>query len=205
MTVEENKGGPQQQRTPGLIAIPGQFYSDATGKPFRNCIRCEKNLLMPGTHYLIEKAIRAYSEFETTDTVYEYAVCVSCYIEMRKELSQKSMQNLDTYFKDQADLIRRRDELLKEGSGYFDEWISECIIKHTPLSECSEYQLVCECTGDQLILSQMPYMVSGEAMDEMMDLLSDQTLDFLNGFRDRFLGPPQEVRDILRPSRVILL
>ncbi|MBN1782345.1 hypothetical protein JW948_14520 [bacterium] len=190
---------------PRHMDIPRLFYSDASGSPFEHCIQCQRRLFDTNSHYLIEKAIKSYPDYGSTDTVFEYAICISCYMDLRKSLSAESSGNMEAYFHRHTDLLERRKMLLANETLDYHEWIASCVFKNTPASRCKEYQVVCECQGDQMLFTLMPYMVCGEAMDEMMDLLSNQTIDFLNGFRDRFLGPSPEIRDLLKPSRIMIL
>ena len=41
----------------------------------------------PGTLYVVEKVMRQYPKFSTHDTIIEYAMCISCYEDIAKELA----------------------------------------------------------------------------------------------------------------------
>ena len=78
------------------------------------------------------------------------------------------------------------------------------MIKGTRIDELNEYVISAHCVEDKTILSFLPYMISETAMDEMTELLSKKTTDFLNGFRDKYFGLPPEFEDIFK-RRLILL
>lgn len=187
------------------ISIPKLFYSDAIGKPFERCIHCNRFLLGSTTHYMIEKVHKNYPELKTRDTLFEYAVCMDCYMELRKSLSNESIRNLENYMRRHVDLFHRREQLIRENKTDVYSWIDTCLIKNKPVQSCSEYQIMCECVGNRMLFTLTPYMVCDEAMDEMVTMLSEKTLGFFDDFRNRFLGPPPEVSELLKPSRVILM
>ena len=185
------------------IPIPHIFYSDLTRELLNRCIHCEKNL--KGAHYLIEKSIRKYMTFQTTDTVFEYAICVECQKIMQQSFSSESKENIKKYFKEKVNFENRRKHLWGKIDTNFEDWISNCLVLDTPIEECQEFQLVCECVDKNLILGDMPYMISGKVSDEIMNLLSNATLDEMNRFRDRFLGPSPEIRELLKDRPFVLL
>lgn len=190
---------------PEHISIPESFFSDATEKPFEHCIHCSRSLLDSNVHYMIEKVHKYYPELKTKDTIFEYAICIDCYIELRKSLSKESVKNLEKYLNQHVDLIERRQHLIQNENLDVNTWIGSCIIKNKPVRACTEYQTMCECIGSRMLFTFMPYMICDEAMDEMMELLSEKTLGFFDDFRSRFLGPSPEVRELIKPHRVLFI
>ncbi|NQT25494.1 hypothetical protein HQ585_09065 [candidate division KSB1 bacterium] len=180
------------------VEIPKLFYSDATGMPFHRCVDCGISLLESGTHYFIEKAIKNYPKLGTTDTIIEYAICYECYMEVQKSLSKQSLQSIETYFLENVNLYTRMKEVLEPVDSDPERWLSKCIVKGIDRKTAPEYQIMCECTGNQMHLSLAPYMVSMEALNEITDLLSAQTLDALNDFHKEHLGMPPELEPILK-------
>ena len=77
------------------MKIPEIFHSTGTGKPFSHCVSCNKELLNSDNPYIIEKAIRQYLEYKTTDTIFEYAMCMDCYMKIDQSLSDESKHNLE--------------------------------------------------------------------------------------------------------------
>jgi len=188
-----------------LVEIPTLFYSDETGLPFDRCIHCDTPLLTSGTHYFIEKAIKNYPNLDSTDTIIEYAICYSCYTEVQKTLSAKSLERIEHYFLQNVNLYARMKEVFDSGEADPEKWLSKCIVKGVDRKISPEYQIMCECTGNKMHLSLAPYMVSFEAMNEITELLSAQTLDALNGFYNEHLGLPPELQPILKDQPFFML
>ena len=180
------------------VAVPRLFRSHETGEPYRNCIECSGSLQGTETEYIIEKAFRSYLDFHISDTVFEYAMCMECAEEMTNSLSRESLGRLESYFAEGLNLEERMLWGLEENPD-FGKWVAACAIKGTPVENLNEYQVVAHCKGDRLILSVFPYLIGGEALDEMSGLLSNETLDIFNDFGDRHFGIPPEFRHTLRP------
>lgn len=185
----------QNQPPDNRIAIPPVFQADATGEPFKNCVMCARNLLEPGVRYMIEKAFRCDRKNNTTDTLLEYAICNSCRAKITASLSKESMQRMEDYFFRNLQTVFRN--LFLKGTDV-NEWIATCAVKGKPLKDCAEYQICCECEGDSMVLSHLPLMLCDEALEEMQGLLSAQTKEELDRFRDEFLGIPPEWRELLK-------
>lgn len=180
--------------------IPKEFYSFENEAPFDHCIECEKYLLDGDTEYIIEKAIRNYQGYNAKDVIFDYAICMECADQMRKEISKESWQAMMNYFQNNLD-IQHRMELFNESPS---EVFSSCMIKKTPMEECQEYQIYAHCKGDKLNMSNPPYMLSGEVMDELLPLLSEKTVDDMNGFMQKHFSPDPSIMEPT-PPRFILL
>lgn len=185
------------------IEIPKLFQSFKDGRKFENCIVCNKYLLQDGIHYIIEKAIRNYPTLLTHDIIFEYAMCFECMESLKDEISEESMNNINKYFEEKVDLKKRFEESQMYGLDY-NEFISKCIVTGKSIFKLNEYVIQGHCIGNQMKLSFMPYMISETAMDEISELLSNKTLDFLNRFMDKHFGYPPEVREILSKRLVLL-
>ena len=68
------------------------------GEPFRVCLECEVNLVASGDPYVIEKAFRVYPGFGTTDTIFEYALCLPCMERLYESYSKESRRAIEQYF-----------------------------------------------------------------------------------------------------------
>ena len=187
------------------LLIPKIFYSDATESLIERCVHCDRYLLEAGTHYMIEKSIKNYPNLHATDTIFEYAICVPCILKLRESLSQLSMQRIQYYFLQHSDFQHRLNLALSGQARDLSSMIGECMVKKRPVSEFDEYQIACECSGTQMLYGFLPYALSGEAMEEMMELLSRQTRDELDRFRDDFVRIPPEVKDLLKDRPVVIL
>lgn len=173
------------------IPLPPIFYAEETGQPFSTCLHCSCSLLDTQTPYLIEKAFRTYQPYASTDLVFEYAICLACFDTIWDTFSEASRQHLDAYFNDQVDPLARAQTLLEQQPLDVNHWVSHCFIKGTPATALTEYQLMAVGVGDLLVLSHVPCLIGGEALDEITTLLSKETRDELGGFmRDFFPQPP---------------
>jgi len=187
------------------IKIPSMFYSTDTDKPFTNCVSCDKLLLHPKSPYVIEKAIKQYPEYNTTDVIFEYAMCMECYQNINESLSIESKTNIEQYFSENVDLGERRTSLLKNEELSINDWTSNCIIKGTPIAELTEYQIACQCDGEYLLFTHMPFIIGNIALDEMMQLLSNQTIGEIGGFYDKFFSPDPDIKKLFDEPKFVLL
>lgn len=165
--------------------IPESFYSFETNSPFERCIECDKYLLDGETEYLIEKAVRNYEGYKARDVVFDYAICMDCAENLRKEISSESWQKIMVYFQDNMDVQKRL--AMREESA--DKNLEKCMIKGTAAGECKEYQIYAHCKGRKLNNDNPPYLISGEVMDEILPLLSEKTVDEMNGFFNKHFSP----------------
>lgn len=165
--------------------IPPEFYSFESNAPFERCIECDKYLLDDETEYLIEKAVKTYDGYEAKDVVFDYAICMDCADDMRKEISKESWESMMKYFQENMDLQHRME--LQHAPP--EEGLKTCMIKKTNIEECREYQVYAHCKGGKLKMDNPPYMISGEVIDELLPLLSDKTIDEMNGFFKKHFSP----------------
>lgn len=180
------------------------FYSYDTGEPFTNCIMCNKHLLHPGTSYIIEKAYKRYPALDTEAVIFEYAICIDCADKMRKELSEESKISINNYFQQHFDFESRYERMMKLKFD-INEWLSECAIKKTDLKENDEYMICAQCDGSKMVFNHFPYMVGGDAMEEISNLISQKTRDVLDGFIDRHLSGPPELKELFKSNKKLLL
>ena len=180
--------------------IPKDFYSFETNSPFERCIECNKYLLEEGTEYIIEKAIRNYQGYPARDTVFDYAICMSCAERMRKEISKESWESMMKYFQDNMDVMSRLE--IQEQSP--KENLRRCMVKKTGVEDCSEYQIYAHCNGEKLNMENPPYMISGEVMDELLPLLSNETIDEMNGFMNKHFSPDPSIMEPVPPRLIII-
>lgn len=187
------------------VEIPKIFYSDANDAPFSNCLVCNSLLLVEGKQYVIEKAIKRYKSFDSTDTVYEYAMCMNCYFELQKSFSESSQRKIEEYMLRNSNTMQRLEKLNQTDHPDLEDWVSDCIIKGKPMKECTEYQIMCECVGSKMVFGISPIMICGEAVDEIMQLLSNQTLGEIGRFQNQYFDVPPELKiNPTKPDIVIL-
>ena len=190
---------------PEDLQIPKIFYSDATGQLFERCIDCNKRLLGGSQEYIIEKAFKKYIDYKANDTIFEYALCLDCAEKLFLSFSQASRQAIEEYFGDHINIETQLMRMAGNENFNMDDHLNKCLIKGSAIEDLQEYQMVCYCRGDKISMIRPPYLISGEAADEVMQLLSNATIDILNGFTDEFLGLPPEFRDLLKDKPMLVL
>ncbi|MBN2009168.1 hypothetical protein JW960_07465 [candidate division KSB1 bacterium] len=145
-----------------------------------------------GTSYYIEKVIKQYKKLNTYDVIYEYAICASCCNKLASQYSQTSLENIQNYFLNHTDFLVRRHELLAYENIDINQWIDNCVIRGTSIHDLEEYQMACHCFGDKMVLDIFPFIIGGEALEEIVKLLSNQTLDIISDFkRNKLLSPTE--------------
>ncbi|MEQ8909595.1 MAG: hypothetical protein RIC95_10415 [Vicingaceae bacterium] len=170
-------------------SIPEIFWSDLEARPFSNCILCKSEFLVTKEPYLIEKAVQGFNGKAITNTIFEYAVCLSCADQMQVKLSVSSRERIAHYFQSQVDFIERAKRLKEEP---LEDWLENCLIHQESVNRDGECQIYALCQGDQLLVQEFPYMIRAEALDEIMELISAETLEQLDDFKnDLFDGPPE--------------
>ena len=187
-----------------FVPVPEIFHSEETRKPFDRCIDCGRFLLDDGTQYMIEKAFRSYKGFDARDTVFEYALCLECRERLAETLSSESKARIEAYFANHTDLVRRREDLIRGERLTVEAWLERCVVSGEPIREMEEFQILCQCDGPDMLFGYVPYAIGGAAIDEVVNLLSNATIDQLNGFSDEHLGIPPELEDIFA-KRVLLI
>jgi len=188
-----------------LIDIPQFFQSDGDGKPFEYCLVCGKYLLDGETNYVIEKAMKNYDDFEFSSTIYEYAMCTHCHAEIQKSMSEESIANIQAYY--QQKVIQKGKQIMTIDLRSFDinSWMSKCFFTEKPLKEMKEYQMVGQFRGDKLLINQPPMIIGDEIIEEMSGLISDKTIDEMNGFKEQYLGPPPELQELIYGRKLIFI
>lgn len=186
------------------IEIPKRFYSDAEDKPFEYCQVCGKYLLAEGTSYVVEKAIRNYEGHDFFSTAYEYAICTPCHQEVQKGMSEESLLKLQQYYS--SFLAKKQQPIVIDIHNFeLDDWLSKCFFTGNKIKEMKEYQLVAQFNGDKMLMNMPPMVIGETIIDEMANLLSDKTIDEMNGFRDKYLGPSPEIEEVVFGKRLILI
>lgn len=178
-----------------FLKIPPLFWSDAKAEPFESCIICKKRFIESQNPYLIEKAVRGFNGEILKSTLFEYAVCLMCADQMQEELSLSSRTNITNYFQKHVKLHERRVNLDEKP---LSNWLKYCLLKNKELTEIGECQLYALCQGNQLIVKEFPYMISAEAIEEMMDLISSESLKQLENFQNDLLDGPSELRELFK-------
>ena len=73
-----------------------------------------------------------------------------------------------------------------------DAWLERCLLSDRPAQMYREYQLIALCRGPWIQRDFYPALISGPALEEISDLLSDETRDWMNDFVGSNFGMPSE-------------
>ena len=187
-----------------LLDLPREFYNSETQQPIANCLMCNRFLLSPGTTYMIEKAIKQHHELNFSEPIFEYAMCMDCAVKMNAALSEESRMRISAYFQTHVNFEKRREQLMQANSREITPWIERCLVKNTVITSCREYQLVAQCYGSQLLMTDMPFALSIEAMEEMSELLSAKSRGEMDDFIGQYFSGPPEVAELLKKKFVLL-
>lgn len=179
---------------------PIDFNSDANNEPFQHCLICSEDLQNSGVPYSIEKAKKILDHGEEV-TLYEMALCMPCMEQMNKRVSVHSRQVMDAFFA-QLDLDRLRVELTD--SKHPDDWKAKCLISGKPKSEIKEYNIVAQMVNGHLLHGMPPMLIDLSVMEPLQDLLSEETKEEFNNFRDEFLAPDDpQLRALLKDTQFV--
>lgn len=178
--------------------IPTIFYDTVEERPIEECKICGKALLTSDEPYVIEKA------FKQKEVLFEYAMCMDCANNMRQDMSKDSMQRIEQFMLQNGRFQDRFNDLRYEDFDT-DKWLNNCIITNQDRDEQEEYQIQGIFMGDQMVSNQFPYMISGEAMEQMQELLSPETRGEIDRFKDEFFDLPPELADLFKDPKYILV
>jgi len=179
----------------GEEKIPEEFFSMDTGKPFETCMDCNRNLLEPGVFYVIEKAIRQYPGFTAKDVIFECAICLNCAERLRNELSKESLSTMMLYYENKVLFSKYMQQ---------EKILSNCVVTGKPKEELLNYQVNALCEGEHLSNLQVPYLVSEEVIEELSELLSEETKGFLEDYQNKHMGPPEWLEDLPTGGKFVL-
>jgi hypothetical protein len=186
-----------------LGPIPEEFFCFETNQPFTECLVCGKDLTTGNTDYFVEKAIKNYPEHKVDDVIYEYAMCLNCAQRMNGQMSDESMRKIQAYFAEHKDFM---DNMMLHQSGQgldITKNLKNCVITKKPARMLSEYMIYGHFRGDKMVLTTMPYLLSGQIMDEITDLLSNETLGEIDDFMGHYFGGPPELEELWKTRRPV--
>lgn len=154
---------------------------DHEGKPFENCIDCNKTFHTDES-YVVEKVVRLYPELNKEIVIVEYAMCQHCVQQKTQELSKESLQAMQSFLKENT----RYPSYTNQGF--------QCLVTGTPITECVEYQI------GGMVLGGLPdkrtlFMISGKVMEQMNELISNETRGFMDDFTNTHFGLPPELKN----------
>ncbi|HBF21481.1 MAG TPA: hypothetical protein DDW81_15375 [Cryomorphaceae bacterium] len=187
-----------------LNPIPRLFFLNSAENTFRKCIACERDLYLGDCDYVIEKAIRRFPEIDASEVIFEYAICTDCAGKARQKLSEESRQRIDELL--HSEKVKENSlSILAQATLQNGDATGICMLTGNAIDDCEEYQIYAYCRGTSLSLNSNAFMLSGKAMEIIAELLSEETKDELDRFRDTFFGLPPELEDIIYSRDLIML
>ena len=115
-------------------------------------------------------------------------MCFDCHEAHRETLSLKSRKLVENYFDEQINLEERQQCMLAEKGHRTRSWLGHCMIKGMPRWKCEEHQIYGWFVDGDVVFNGMPYMLSGQVIDELLELLSPEILGILDKFSDKLFG-----------------
>ncbi len=178
--------------------IPKIFYTGKTGEMHKTCIMCDDLILEYEHGYIIEKAFKRNEKTNQFDVIFEYALCTECQQSLSKEMSEKSMRNIQKYFQHYKSNI----SALSSSENDINKRLSNCMIENTNVNEMNEYQIAGQFYKKKMIVfDAFPFAVGETAINEIQEMLSEKTRDFSDKFKDLILPP--DVREKIPDKRIV--
>ena len=174
--------------------IDERFRDAETGNLIDQCLVCKKELVLSNSEYFVERIFRRVPNLEIVEPIFEYAMCKACAEDMRKDLSNESLKNIESYFLSNL----QKNEFTQAST-------DKCLMTGKDINESAEFSFHAHCQGDKLLPSIFPYAISDQAMEEISELLSQETVDQLDDFKGKYFTGPPELADILNPKRFVPL
>ena len=171
-----------------FLKIPPLLHRFQTDQPFEDCLFCGANLLTSNQHYVIEKIFRG------NEVIIEMAMCLNCRQDCGDEgISEKSASSIQQFLSDKIDFknrLRLMASVNEQDS--IDAWLERCLLSDRPAQMFHEYQIVALCRGPWIQRDFYPALISGPALEELSDLLSKETKDWMDDFIGSNFGMPSE-------------
>lgn len=179
--------------------IPEELKSFVSEEMFTHCINCGKYLLDDEIHYMIEKAVAG------GNVEFEHAICIDCATDMRGYMSEESTKAVNDFFEKNFDQMNRMKTLFSENTiPSFEKWTEECAISHKSIKEIDEYQIFAHCCGKKMIYSVMPFIISGEVIEQISGILSVKTREELDKYMDKHFDLPPEMKEIFKRKKILI-
>ncbi len=183
-----------------IAQIPQIFFNSKTNSPFEECLICNKKLLQVGCEYVVMKSYRYYKEFNKKDVTYELALCYKCHEMLYESFSEESLARLNTYWENHFKYSRQR-KLMDSNNYNLDEWISCCACKAIEWNNTTSFHIYGDFVSDKMKFeAPFPYMLSEEVFDDIVNLLSNHTIDSLTKLFEIYIDFPPQFKSIFSKS-----
>ena len=180
--------------------IPSEFYCDSNDSVFEECTFCRKNLLTCSETYMIEKSFKINPNNGKKNTVFEYAICMSCNLKKMNAMSSESISNIKSYM--QENFSQESFELkTNSGSNLFEK----CAVTGKNIQELSEYNIIGQFFSKKMVLGHFPILLSPRIGEEIQELLSQETKDEFDDFMNTINDVPPELKELFKIKRPVIL
>ncbi len=186
---------------PNTQPVPEIFCRQESKTPFGQCTLCESSL--SEQHYIVEKVIRNYQALNTSEVIFEYAMCLNCAQSMHMALSEESRKKVEAYLSAHVDREARNREAACRIEKPAEQWISKCLVKDQQVNQAAGYSIYALCKGNEIIYGDLPYAICEEAQEEIVQLLSAKSLKIMDDFIGQHFSGPPEVAEILKRRPVL--
>jgi len=178
--------------------IPEIFFNENSGKMHDTCLLCDDNLLKYKHGYVIEKAFKKNNLTDEFEVIFEYALCTECQQSLSKEMSKKSMENIQKFFHDH----KKNISALTNSEVDINTRLNKCMITNDDIADTNEYQIAGQFYKQTMIVfDSFPFALGETAVNEIQELLSEKTRGFSDKFKDLILPP--DVRDKIPDDRLV--
>lgn len=200
------------------VPVPKLFRSVEKGGAFARCVDCERDLLATETPYLVEKALRG------SETVYEFAICMECRDSLEERLSRESRDRVARFFlvhvrgilsrearirmaveEERERWLRAAEPQAADAGPLLLPWLDRCVLFGTAAEQCGERVVLALCQRQELLVGSMPWMIGEPALEQFQGILSKQTREELDGWKDEHMGTPPEFEELLKGPRVVIV
>lgn len=177
--------------------IPSLFFNYDTGAPFSSCTFCEKKMTSE-TKYAVEKMIHQNTVMQIREIVYEYAMCWDCATALGGDISQESRLAIQQLYNEHGDILMRKLDYLHRTKKYtIDSWLERCSLTGKEIRNCEEFSISGIIESGNLVYEQAPMVVSGQFMQKLHDVLSEETNKGFQGLRDKITDGSPSVEDLV--------
>ena len=180
--------------------IPSEFYCDANGSVFEECTFCRKKMFASSEAYMIEKSFKINPNNGKKNTVFEYAICMSCNLKKMNAMSSESVSNIKSYMQEN---FSQEDWELKTNSG--SNLFEKCAVTGKNVEELSEYNIIGQFFSNKMVLSHFPILLSPAIGEEIQELLSQETKDEFDDFMNTINEVPPELKELFKTKRPVII
>ena len=179
------------------IPIPSFFYSFDTNAPFSQCTMCNEDL-QQFSKYFIEKVFKQNRVLNKSEIVYEYAICASCASSMTSEISNESKMAITQLYDDYSEnFLCKLDYLHRTEKYTIDSWIERCSLTGKEVRLCNEYAVNAIIEDSRLVYEHTPIVISDDFVLKIQEVLSKETKDTFDNFRDKITDGSTSVEDLI--------